>query len=100
MSLLHALVRRGRVAWVEQLALAAGLFCAVPLVDALSSEQSLRMLLAQGDWARLGFDLTCLGSGVFLAWAAWKMRRAAQLGGKAPARAVRAPSARSKVEVN
>jgi uncharacterized iron-regulated membrane protein len=100
LSLLHALVRRGRVAWVEQLALAAGLFCAVPLLDALSSEQSLRMLLAQGDWARLGFDLTCLGSGVFLAWAAWKMRRAAQLGGKAPARAVRAPSARSKVEVN
>ena len=100
LSLLHALVRRGRVAWVEQLALAAGLFCAVPLLDALSSEQSLRMLLAQGDWARLGFDLTCLGSGVFLAWAAWKMRRAAQLGGKAPARAVRAPSVRSKVEVN
>jgi hypothetical protein len=22
-----------------------------------------------------GFDLTCLGSGLFLAWAAWKMRR-------------------------
>ena len=21
-----------------------------------------------------GFDLTCLGSGVFLAWAAWKMQ--------------------------
>jgi len=97
LSLVHALVRRGRAAWVEQLALAAGLFCAVPLLDALGSEQSLRVLLAQGDWARLGFDLTCLGSGVFLAWAAFKMRRAGQLGGKAPARTARVIS---KVEVN
>lgn len=38
------------------------------------------MSLASGDWAMAGFDLTCLGSGVFLAWAAWKMqhRTAAQ----------------------
>jgi len=26
-----------------------------------------------GDWAMAGFDLTCLASGMFLAWAAWKM---------------------------
>ena len=100
LSLVHALVRRGRAAWVEQLALAAGLFCVVPLLDALSSEQSLRVLLAQGDWTRLGFDLTCLCSGVFLAWAAWKMQRAGQLSGKTPARAVRAPNVASNVEVN
>jgi hypothetical protein len=34
-----------------------------------------RRPLVQGDWAMAGFDLTCLGSGLFFAWAAWKMQR-------------------------
>ncbi|MET1068809.1 MAG: PepSY-associated TM helix domain-containing protein [Pseudomonas prosekii] len=75
LSLLHALLRRGRAAWVEQLALAALLFCAVPLLNALTTAHHLGVSLAQGDWAMAGFDLTCLGSGVFLGWAAWKMQR-------------------------
>ncbi|RON54742.1 PepSY-associated TM helix domain-containing protein [Pseudomonas frederiksbergensis] len=74
LSVLHAMVRRGRVAWVEQLALAALLFCAVPLLNGLTTPYNLGVSLRQGDWAMAGFDLTCLGSGLFLAWAAWKMR--------------------------
>lgn len=80
LSMLHAVVRRGRAAWVEQLALAALLFGAVPLLNALTTPFHLGNTLAQGDWAMAGFDLTCLGSGVFFAWAAWKMRRSAQAG--------------------
>ena len=80
LSVLHAVVRRGRAAWVEQLALAALLFGAVPLLNALTTPFHLGNTLAQGDWAMAGFDLTCLGSGVFFAWAAWKMRRSAQAG--------------------
>ncbi|MDQ3202764.1 MAG: PepSY domain-containing protein, partial [Pseudomonadota bacterium] len=76
LSLLHAVLRRGRSAWVEQLALAALLFAALPLLNALTTPYHLGFTLAQGDWAMAGFDLTCLGSGVFFAWAAWKMHRA------------------------
>jgi len=78
LSVLHAVVRRGRVAWVEQLALAAMLFGAVPVLNALTTPYPLGVTLAQGDWAMSGFDLTCLASGVFFAWAAWKMQRAGQ----------------------
>ncbi|WP_347904210.1 PepSY-associated TM helix domain-containing protein [Pseudomonas purpurea] len=77
LSVLHAMFRRGRVAWVEQLTLAALLFAGVPLLNALTTAQHLGASLPQGDWAMAGFDLTCLGSGVFLAWAAWKMQRSA-----------------------
>ncbi len=74
LSLLHAILRRGRQGWVEQLSFAALLFAAVPLLNALTTSQHLGASLATGDWAMAGFDLTCLASGLFLAWAAWKMR--------------------------
>ncbi|MBK5340251.1 PepSY domain-containing protein [Pseudomonas sp. TH49] len=76
LSVVHALLRPGRKAWVEQLALAALLFGAVPLLNALTTSHHLGVTLAQGDWALAGFDLTCLGAGLFLMWAAWKMQRA------------------------
>jgi hypothetical protein len=80
LSVLHAMVRRGRAGWVEQLALAALLFCALPLLNALTTPYHLGVTLMQGDWTMAGFDLTCLGSGLFFAWAAWKMQRAGQAG--------------------
>jgi len=75
LSVVHALLRKGRTAWVEQLGLAAVLFIAVPLIN-LATPWSLGVTLAQGDWTLAGFDLTCLGAGLFLGWAAWKMQRA------------------------
>ena len=80
LSLLHALLRRGRQGWVEQLSFGALLFIAIPLLNALTTPYHLGTSLARGDWAMAGFDLTCLASGVFLGWAAWKMqhRTAAQ----------------------
>jgi uncharacterized iron-regulated membrane protein len=74
LSLLHGILRRGRQGWVEQLSFAALLFAAIPLLNALTTSQHLGASLATGDWAMAGFDLTCLASGVFLAWAAWKMQ--------------------------
>ncbi|RON65211.1 PepSY domain-containing protein [Pseudomonas fluorescens] len=76
-SVVHALLRPGRKAWVEQLGLGAVLFVAVPLINALTTPWNLGATLAQGDWVLAGFDLTCLAAGVFLAWAAWKMQRGA-----------------------
>ncbi|WP_130909313.1 PepSY-associated TM helix domain-containing protein [Pseudomonas mucidolens] len=75
LTLLHAMLRRGRRAWIEQLSLGALLFAGVPLLNALTTSEHLGVTLAKGDWSMAGFDLTCLGSGAFLAWAAWKMRQ-------------------------
>ena len=73
LSLLHALLRRGRQGWVEQLSLGALLFAAIPLLNAITTSHHLGVSVPSGDWAMAGFDLTCLASGMFLAWAAWKM---------------------------
>ncbi|WP_285427800.1 MULTISPECIES: PepSY-associated TM helix domain-containing protein [unclassified Pseudomonas] len=75
LSLLHASVRRGRRGWVEQLSVAALLFMAIPVINALTTSHHLGVALASGDWAMAGFDLTCLACGVFFAWAARKMQR-------------------------
>ncbi|CAI8801952.1 PepSY domain-containing protein [Pseudomonas marginalis] len=96
LSLLHGILRRGRQGWVEQLSFAALLFAAIPLLNALTTSQHLGASLATGDWAMAGFDLTCLASGVFLAWAAWKMQHR-----KAPQpKTERAPPLRLKPEAN
>ncbi|PMV71885.1 PepSY-associated TM helix domain-containing protein, partial [Pseudomonas sp. GW123-5C08] len=73
-SLLHAILRRGRQGWVEQLSVGALLFIAIPLLNALTTSHHLGVSLATGDWAMAGFDLTSLASGIFLGWAAWKMQ--------------------------
>jgi len=75
-ALVHALLRPGRRAWGEQLALAALLWASVPLLNALTTDQGLQHALPAGDWAMAGFDLTALGCGLFLAWVAGKMLRA------------------------
>jgi len=95
-SLLHAVLRRGRQGWVEQLSVGALLFVAIPLLNALTTSHHLGVSLATGDWAMAGFDLTCLASGVFLAWAAWKMQHRAA----SQTRAERARSLTLKQEAN
>ncbi|MBA1431232.1 PepSY-associated TM helix domain-containing protein, partial [Pseudomonas orientalis] len=77
LSLVHAMLRRGRQGWVEQLSLGALLFVTIPLLNALTTPYHLGASLMSGDWAMAGFDLTCLASGLLLAWAAWKMQRCA-----------------------
>jgi len=49
------------------------LFAAIPLLNAITTAHHLGVSVPNGDWAMAGFDLTCLASGMFLAWAAWKM---------------------------
>jgi hypothetical protein len=75
LSVVHAVLRPGRKAWIEQLTLGAALFIAVPLINALTTPWNLGTSLMQRDWALAGFDLTCLATGLFLGWAARKMQR-------------------------
>lgn len=59
MSLLHALVRPAKAAWVEQLWAAALLLFLLPVLNALTTQRPLWHSLAQGDWIFAGIDLMC-----------------------------------------
>ena len=78
LSLLHAFIRvffrDGRTAWREQLALAAVLYCALPLLDMATAGGYLRDALMQGHWVLPALDLTALATGLFMAWGAWRFR--------------------------
>jgi uncharacterized iron-regulated membrane protein len=74
LSLVHALLRRGRRAWIEQLLAAAALLAAVPLAGMLTTEQGLPSAMARGDWAMAGVDLTALGMAFLMLWGVRKLR--------------------------
>jgi len=73
LSLLHALCRRGKRAWVEQLLVAAGLMGALPFVSALTTDHGLWQSIGSGDWAIAGVDLTAFAGALFLGWTVRKL---------------------------
>ncbi|WP_296251112.1 PepSY-associated TM helix domain-containing protein [Pseudomonas sp. UBA4194] len=77
LCLVHALLRKGPTAWVEQLSLAALAFAALPVLNLLTTEQGLPASIAAGDWVMAGVDLSALGCGLLLAWVVLKLRRRA-----------------------
>ncbi|WP_028943208.1 PepSY-associated TM helix domain-containing protein [Pseudomonas vranovensis] len=93
LSVLHAMLRPGRRAWAEQLGLAALLYGGLPLLNQLTTGQGLVHSISAGDWATAGVDLTALGSGLFLAWAAMKMWRPPAVAAKRAPKAAKAASA-------
>ncbi len=74
MALLHASIRPAAYAWVEQLALAALLCLALPLLNWLTTGQQVLAYGLQGDWERAGVELTVIGLGLLLAAMAHKAR--------------------------
>lgn len=64
--LVHPLLRRGRQAWTDQLALAAALFALLPVLNLLVTQRHLGITLAEGDRVRAGFDLGLLAIGLAL----------------------------------
>jgi uncharacterized iron-regulated membrane protein len=79
LSVLHALLRKGRQAWREQLMLGAVLFAGLPLLDIATNGHYLLASLQNNDWVLIGFDLTVLFTGLFMAWGATKFRPAPPL---------------------
>ena len=77
LSLVHALFRRGRPAWIEQLLVAAVLLAAVPLANALTTEHGVLRAIAEGDWAMAGVDLTALGTALLMLWTVRKLLKKA-----------------------
>ncbi len=91
LSLLHALLRSGRKAWVEQLSIAAMLLAAVPVINALSTEHGLMRAMGAGDWAMAGVDLTAFAAALFLLWTVRKLLRKAGAVKRQPAARDAAP---------
>lgn len=73
-ALLAALIRPKRQMWVYQLYVGAALFTLIPLLNALTTHVHLGVTLPRGDWALAGVDLVCLGLGLSLTVAAWRMQ--------------------------
>lgn len=71
LMLAHAALRPVGKAWVEQLALAAALCVALPVVNAMTTGGQFVQYAAQGDWLRAGVEWTAIALGGLLAYAAW-----------------------------
>jgi len=56
-TLLYALLRPARKAWIELLWLGALLLALLPVLNALTTDRGLWRSLADGDWVFAGFDL-------------------------------------------
>lgn len=74
-SVLHALWRPPRLAWIEQLWLAAALCLALPLVNMATTGQGLLMYLQRGAWQQAGVELVTLAFGLLLARMALMLQR-------------------------
>lgn len=74
-SVLHALWRPPRLAWNEQLWLAAALCLALPLVNLATTRQGLLMYLQRGAWQQAGVELVALAFGLLLARMALMLQR-------------------------
>lgn len=57
LTLLHAMLRPARRAWVEQFWAAAALLALLPVVSAFITDRPLWSSLIQGDWVFAGFEL-------------------------------------------
>lgn len=78
---LHALVRRHRSAWREQLGLAAAMFLALPLLNAATGGAGLVESVSRGLWGIAGFDLVAVVMGLGFALAAYRTRAPATMPG-------------------
>ncbi|MDY0873706.1 PepSY-associated TM helix domain-containing protein [Dongia rigui] len=74
-ALAHAFLRPVGPAWREQFGLAALLYLALPLLQAIRTSHGLVNAIAGGDWARAGVDFALLASAIFLALLAHKVGR-------------------------
>ena len=75
LSLLHAALRPGKRAWVEQLGLASVLCLGLPLLNHGTAGQHLGIYLQAGDWQRAGVELGAIALGAVLACMAVHVRR-------------------------
>ncbi|QQB37323.1 PepSY domain-containing protein [Achromobacter deleyi] len=88
-SLAHARWRGPRRAWIGQLALAALLCLGLPLLNRATTGQHLWAYAERGLMQQAALELTVLGLGLALGYAAWAVRRGWGHAAPAPANARR-----------
>ena len=88
LTLLHACLRSEKRAWIEQLGLLAALCLLLPLLNVLSTGDSLPAQFARGDLESAGVELCAIGFGLLAALGAWKVHTRKDK----PARASKAPA--------
>lgn len=74
MTALHPVIRGPQRAWGEQMAVAAALWCALPLLNLATSDAHLGVTLARGDWGVAGIDLAALATGALFAFLTLRRR--------------------------
>ncbi len=74
-TLVYALARPAKRAWIELLWLAAALLVLLPLLNGLTTDRNLVHSIVTGDWLFAGFDLTFLAFGALHAVLAMRVKR-------------------------
>jgi uncharacterized iron-regulated membrane protein len=72
-TFIHALARKRKTAWIEELVCAGVFITALPILNAFTGGLSLLDSLGQGQWLLAGFDLCALVIGSGLLFAAYKV---------------------------
>ncbi|MCG9510465.1 PepSY domain-containing protein [Acinetobacter pittii] len=75
LTLLHAALRTHRNAWLEQLLFGAILFCAIPLLNALTGGRVIWSSIAEAQWVVATFDLMSLALGMILLFIFYKVKK-------------------------
>ncbi|WOE31654.1 MULTISPECIES: PepSY-associated TM helix domain-containing protein [unclassified Acinetobacter] len=74
-TLIYAICRTSRQAWLELLACASILFALLPLINAITGGQGLWHTLVQGQWVIASFDLAMWVLSAVFAYAFYKVKR-------------------------
>jgi uncharacterized iron-regulated membrane protein len=75
LSLIHAVIRPHRNAWLEQLALAAAMFLIIPVLNILTGGRALWSSIYHGQWMVASFDLICLVLSALFIYSYSKLKR-------------------------
>lgn len=59
LTLAHAMIRRPKAAWVEQLWIASAMLALLPFLNAATTSRTLWHSLTDGDWVFVSVDLMC-----------------------------------------
>jgi len=73
--LIYPAFRVKQKAWLEQLNLAAVVFCFIPILNALTTDKHLGITFSHGDWQLAGVDLTMVAIGCGFAFASYKYKK-------------------------
>ncbi|NPT33648.1 PepSY-associated TM helix domain-containing protein [Paraburkholderia xenovorans] len=88
-TLLYALMRPARRAWIELLSIAAAMLALLPVLNALTTQRPLWRSVMDGDWVYTGFDLTMWAAATLHAVLAIRVARHAARGRTAKTASIR-----------